>query len=447
MSEAGAPPLGAGYGEFERGWRVVLAAFVGIGLGLSPVPFYTLGMLAPELAREFHWPFASIMAGLSITSVTVLIVSPLVGLLADRVGVRRVVLTSVALFGLAFAAFGLTNGSLPLFYVNWAVLALGGAGTLPITWTRAVNDWFDRRKGLALGLSLLGTGLFGFLIKPACAWLIAHQGWRMTYAVIGALPLMIAWPLAFWFFHDTGEHAARRDRTTHPETPSPSTDAAMAETLPGASVRRALRDWRFWVLAVAFVPISVAVGGPIPNMENILATQGFGKPAIAGIVPFIGLSVIAGRLIGGWLIDRLWAPGVAFVLLSLPAFGCWLLAHPPLVHATALLSIVLIGFAAGVEYDLMAFLVARYFGMRAYSAIYGALYGCFALGAGVGPLLFGRAFDRTHSYAGMLLLSGVMLVASAALLLTLGRYRSFGVATISTSVPSGARSVPATEPP
>ncbi len=450
MSGAGAPPGGTplmvavpvpggpavdpGYAEFKRGWRVLLAAFVGIGLGLSPVPFYTIGMLAPELAREFHWPFASIMAGLSITSLTVLIASPLVGLLADRVGVRRVALTSVVLFGLGFAAFALTNGSLPLFYATWAAVALGGAGTLPITWTRAVNDWFDRRKGLALGLSLLGTGLFGFLIKPACAWLIAHVGWRVTYAVIGALPLVIAWPLAFLFFHDTGERPGHRGR---PGVATPT----------GAAFREALRDWRFWVLAVAFVPISVAVGGPIPNMENILATQGFDKPAIAGLVPFIGLSVIAGRLIGGWLIDRLWAPGVAFVLLSLPAIGCWLLAQPSLVHAVALFSIVLLGFAAGVEYDLMAFLVARYFGMYAYSTIYGALYGCFALGAGVGPLLFGRAFDRTHSYAGMLHLSGVILVASAALLLTLGRYRWSGIETSSTSVPSGARSVPAVEPP
>jgi predicted MFS family arabinose efflux permease len=397
------------YSEFRQGWRVVLASLVGIGLGLSPVPFYTIGMLAPELARAFHWPFGKIMGGLTITSLTVLIASPLVGLLADRFGVRKVALASIVLFGCSFAAFSLSQGSLPLFYLTWGAVALGGAGTLPITWTRAVNNWFDMRKGLALGLSLLGTGLFGFFIKPICAWLIAHEGWRATYLVIGAMPVCISLPIAWLFFHDVGKQSRRTE----------------TEIVPGLSFAEALRDWRFWVLAVAFVPISFAVGGPIPNMENILATQGFDKAGIATLVPFIGLSVIAGRIIGGWLIDRAWAPGVAFVLLSLPAIGCWLLAHGPIDYRTALFCIALIGFAAGVEYDLMAFLVARYFGMRSYATIYGSLYGCFALGAGVGPLFFGNAFDKTHSYGAMLMISCVILVMSALMLLTLGRYRRF----------------------
>jgi len=175
---------------------------------------------------------------------------------------------------------------------------------------------------------------------------------------------------------------------------------------------------------VAFIPISFTVGGPIPNMENILADDHFAAADVAVLVPYIGLSVVFGRTLGGWLIDRFWAPGVAFVLLSLPALACVLLAHP-LGFGAALLSIWLIGFAAGVEYDLMAFLVARYFGMKSYATIYGLLYGCFALGAGIGPVAFGAAFDAQHSYAGILVDSAIAIVAGALLLLTLGRYRNF----------------------
>jgi predicted MFS family arabinose efflux permease len=96
-----------------------------------------------------------------------------------------------------------------------------------------------------------------------------------------------------------------------------------------------------------------------------------------------------------------------------------------LTFETAAISIVLIGFAAGVEYDLMAFLVARYFGLKSYGAIYGTLYGFFALGAGIGPVVFGRAFDATGSYDGPLMQAVLMLIGGAALLLTLGRYRQF----------------------
>jgi MFS family permease len=102
-----------------------------------------------------------------------------------------------------------------------------------------------------------------------------------------------------------------------------------------------------------------------------------------------------------------------------------MLAHGPLTYGMSALSIFMIGFAAGVEYDLMAFLVARYFGMKSYGAIYGALYGFFAAGAGVAPVVFGAAFDQHHSYAGPLTISAAFLLTGALMLLTLGRYRTF----------------------
>ncbi len=404
--------------EFRRGWGVVLAALLGIGLGLSPVPFYTIGMLAPELNKAFGWAFSAMMMGLPIMTLGVLVASPLVGLLADRFGVRRVALSSIVLFSLSFMAFGLNPGSITLFYLNWAVMAVVGAGTLPITWTRAVNNRFDVHKGLALGLSLIGTGIFGFMVKPLTAWLIAEHGWRAAYVAVGTLPLLIALPIAYLAFHDaegSGGTAAERKAAL----------AARAASAAGLSFREALRSYRFWVLAFSFTLVSFSVGGLIPNMENILKTAGFARAEVVALVTLIGLSVTAGRLVGGWLIDRLWAPGVACVMIGLPALACYLLASSELSVSAARGAIVMIGIAAGVEYDLMAFLVARYFGMKSYGAIYGAQYGFFALGAGLAPVVFGRAFDNTGNYNSVLLLSAVLLIVGAASLLALGRYRSF----------------------
>jgi len=408
----------AGYSEFRRGWPVVLASMFGIGLGLSPVPFYTIGMLAPELNKAFGWEFGAIMIGLMIMTLGVLVASTVVGYLGDRFGVRRVALISVVLFALSFMAFSLSNGSIVLFYINWGVMALVGAGTLPVTWTRAVNNHFDTRKGLALGFSLLGTGIFGFLIKPFTAWLILAYGWRTAYVVIGMLPLVLAFPIAFFAFHDLGAKSDTADERRR---------ASAARTLatPGMTLGQALKSWRYWVLAFAFVCVSFGVGGPIPNMENILKVAGFTREDTVSLVALIGLSVIAGRIVGGWLIDRFWAPGVAFVMLSLPAVSCWLMADGGMTVPAAGAAIFLIGFAAGVEYDLMAFLVARYFGMKGYSAIYGSLYGFFALGAGIGPVVFGKVFDKTGSYGPVLGTSAALLMAGAISLLFLGRYQRY----------------------
>jgi MFS family permease len=407
-----------GYAEFRRGWPVVLSAMLGIGLGLSPVPFYTLGIFAPELAREFGWSFSDIMGGILFSTIAVIVCSPGVGLLADHFGVRKVAVTSVALFGLSFMGFALSNGSLTLYYANWTIVAVLGTGTLPITWTRAVNNWFDLRKGFALGLCLLGTGLFGYLVKPFTAWVITGHGWRTAYIAIGALPLLIALPVALWGFRDVGP--ARQTTALRK-----ADEAARKASTPGLSARDVFADWRFWVIAVACVMIAFTVGGAIPNMENILRLAGFAHPDIVSLASLIGIAVIVGRVIGGWLLDRFWAPGVAVVLLGVPSSAFWILAHGPFGKDLTGLAVFEVGFAAGVEYDLLAFLIARYFGLKSYNVVYAGIYSAFALGAGIGPKVFGKYYDLTGSYHIPLMISTAMMIVSALLLLTLGRYRTF----------------------
>jgi predicted MFS family arabinose efflux permease len=265
---------------------------------------------------------------------------------------------------------------------------------------------------------LIGTGLFGYMIKPLAAWFIAEWGWRGAYLAIGALPLLIALPLGLLCFRDPGQGVIDpRDRR--------EAARARAAATPGLTMRQTCGEWRFWLLGACFVSLAFAVGGLIPNMENMLKLAGFQHASVVSLTSLIGLSVIVGRILGGWLIDRFWAPAVAAVLLAAPAAACQILAAPELSYGGARLAIVLIGMAAGAEYDLLAYMVARYFGMKSYGSIYGSLYSFFALGAGLGPVFFGANFDRTHAYQLSLNLASVLFVAPALLLLLMGRYRDF----------------------
>lgn len=116
---------------------------------------------------------------------------------------------------------------------------------------------------------------------------------------------------------------------------------------------QALREWRFWVLAISFVPISYAIGAIIPNIERVLRANEFGMDEAVGLATLTGLAVLGGRIIGGYLIDRFWAPGVAFAFLASPAIALWMLAQPGVTPTTATIAILMIGFGAGVEYDFM----------------------------------------------------------------------------------------------
>lgn len=399
-------------GEFKRGWPVVLSSAVGIGLGLSPLPFYSLGVMAEPLSAEFGWKQSQIFGGLFVMTIAVLIAGPVAGTLADRYGARPVALISVLLFGLTFAAFSQTTGDIGVFYALWAALGIAGAGTLPITWTRGVNSWFVTHRGLALGLALVATGIGGYTATQiVVAMLKTEGGWRSAYLAVAALPLLISLPLAYFLFS---------------ERPRSESASALAASTIGLSLGQAALTWRFWVLAAAFVPISLALGGVIPNMVKILKSDGMSQEQAYFLYSLIPLTVAIGRVFGGMLIDRLWAPGVAFVMLAAPAFGLFELSLAGVADPTiALIGVILVGVALGVEYDFMAYMVARYFGMKAYAAIYGALYGFFALGAAIGPIWYATLFERNGSYDQALFLGALMTLVGAAMLPLLGRYPEF----------------------
>jgi MFS family permease len=406
-SDPAARRLGmAGNGEMKRGWRIILAASLGVGTGLSPLPFYTIGVFIRPLSQAFGWTAEQILRVLVVTTLTVVVASPGVGLLTEKFGVRRVTLISTTGFGLCFLLFAFNTGSLWLFYATYALLALIGAGTLPITWTRAVNSWFRERRGFALGLSLLLTGVFGSLAQLYTNWMVDFGGWRIAYAGLSAFPLVIA------FCHERKE---------------PAGDALpRRETEPGLTLKRALATRPFWTIVIALILITVGVGGIIPNLIPLMGSKGIDHDTSVKLASIIGFAVLVGRPVGGWLIDRFWAPGVAFFILAAPALAFFVMSQgsPP---APALAACVfLIGFASGVEYDVIAYLVSRYFGMRSYSAIYGCLYVAFGLGAGFAPTLIARAYAAQKSYDPTLLVLAALLVAGAALLLTLGRYPVFG---------------------
>ena len=402
-----------GWRDSGQGWQVVIAGMIGISLGLSPLPFYTIGMFAPELSRAYGWSFTALMSSLSVQSVVVIFVGPIAGFAIDRYGSRRIALISAPLFGLAFMSLALTGGSLWIYYAQWVVMSVVGAGTLTATWTRVVNGWFDRQRGLALGVVSAGTGLTGFLVKPLTAWLIGAFGWRVAIAVVGALPVLVAWPVLWWLFREPPDTVRRVSGT-----------AQAVVTDPGVTLKDAMRGRRFWILALAFLIIAFALTAPTPNMENLLRTHHFTLVQIGAITSSFGLAVIAGRVAGGWLLDRLWAPGSALVVFSLPLIGNVLLAGAQPSATAALLAIIGLGLGAGFEFDLLAYLIARYFGRREYGAIYAVIYTVIAFSSGAGPAAYGYVFDRLGTYAPALWSGVGMIVAGSLLLLLLGPYPS-----------------------
>lgn len=399
---------------------MVGASMVGLAMGLSPLPFYTIGMFAPELQQAFGWSFASLMGSITVQSVVVMATGPIAGFAVDRYGAKPVALISLVMFGLTYMSLGLSGGNIWVYYGQWVIMSIVGAGTLTATWMHTVNGWFEKHRGLAIGIASTGTGITGFLVKPFAAWLIGTYGWRTAFFVIGALPIVVGLPVVALFFRERLAQGGRRSAKSKQD------EGAEAEVEAGMTLHAALRHRRFWIMTVAFLLIAFALTAPTPNLENILRTQKFTLPQIGAITAGFGLSVIAGRVAGGWLLDRFWAPGCAVGILIMPAIGSFLLSQPEIGATEAALAVISLGLGAGFEFDLLAYLIARYFGRRAYGTIYGSFYTVIAFGGGMGPVVYGRVFDATGRYD-LALTTGVgCLVLGSLALLAMGRYPDWG---------------------
>ena len=400
--------------EFRRGWPVLVAAALGTAFGASPIPFNSAGPFTKPLAEEFGWGRGDIQLALFWFTAAVVLTVPFIGGLADRIGVRKVAIGTLALFGITFAALAFTPASLFAFYLLWVLMGALGGGSTPVTWTRAVNSWFVHNRGLALALTLMGTGVTAAFLPSLATWLIEHYGWRKAFIGISLLPLAVALPVVIWLFRE-------------PEAKDAHELIAPPSRL-GVTVGQALRDYRFWVIAVSILFVAIGVGGSITNFQPLLMDRGFQPQEAAKIAGVIGVSVIIGRLLAGVLIDRYWAPLVTLPMLALPALACFLLAQPEVPAFAAILSAMLIGLAAGAETDLVAYLTARYFGLANYGRLYGLQYSVFGFASGISPFLFGRVFDVTGSYQPILYVAAVLFVLGAVALLTLGRYPKFEAA-------------------
>jgi MFS transporter, OFA family, oxalate/formate antiporter len=396
--------------EFRRGWKVLIAAFLGVMCGASPLPFNVLGLLFAPLQADFGWSRGQISAGITVFGITASLMAPVFGWLADKYGVRPVAIWSLIAFALSFAALSFTPASLIGFYALWLVVGLVGIGSTPVTWSRAISLWFLERRGLALGIMLIGTSAAALVVPQLAVWSIAQFGWRQMFVVVAMLPLLVALPFAVALF-----------REPRPEE-RPAAISTADGKVAGMTFGEAARTRQFWILWASIFVIALAYGGAHIHMIPIVMDHGFDAKTAAGMMGVVGVGLLVGRVGVGFLLDRVWGPAVAFPVLCLPALACILLMGTATDIGLITFAAFLLGFAAGAESDLIAFLAARYFGMAHFGRIYGMLYMPFGLCSAISPLIYGIVRDRAGSYDPMLSAAAMLFVLGGALLLLMGRY-------------------------
>ncbi len=404
-------------GLFANRWWIVIASLIGMIVGPGTAVIFVTNVFVVPVTTELGWTRGDFTAGLLASAVMSPIMTALFGRLMDRYGINKVALPAATVYGLALCGFSLIQSN-----TYWAIFILFGCASGfgacvgPIVYSKAITAWFDKERGLALGIATCGVGLGTFVIPVMAQIFISEFGWRVAYIAVGFTTWLISFAMIAIFIREpSGYHAqmsaARADQS------------AGSSQVFGLSVRESLGKYQFWLLFTILGLEGLANNGILSGQfVPLLGDRGYKPLEAAAMLGSSGLAAMVARIIVGFCLDYVHGPSFSAAVMLLPVVGVSLL----LSHAggsAPFFAAVCLGLAIGAEVDMLGFFVSRYFGRRSFGTLYGFIFAVFAMGIGIGPALLGKGYDWFHSYDPILWVYLGLLIIAALLFLPLGTYR------------------------
>jgi len=393
------------------GWWNVATGFVGMGLSYAMFTVFAFGTFVKPLQEEFGWSRGELSFAYTMTNIAVVIASPCLGILIDRFGVRRILIPSVILMGITVASMTLLTANIWHLYALYFLIPFLGAGTLPQSYSRVLIAWFNRRRGIALGISLAGFGVGAALVPVVAQMTIETFGWRMTYTGFALAIFSLALPMAVFVLREFPEPMGLSPDGIDPD-PDRRDEKPINLSLSGLSGSEAAKTLTYWMILVSFFLVGIGLTGILAHLVPMLEDRGIAPDTAAFCMTTLGIGIIFGRIFAGYLMDYFFAPYVTACFLLAMATGIVILATGTsggLVFVAA----VFVGMASGSEISEIAYICSRYFGQKAFGQIYGIMFAAFQLGAAFGAPLMGFYHDRAGDYIGMLwFIAGLVLLGT-----------------------------------
>ncbi len=376
----------------RRRWGVVAVAALGLSTSPGQFAFGAFSLFIEPLELEFGWSRGDMSLALTLFTLCLAVTLPFIGRLVDRYGSRRVLAPSMLFLGLALCVLGWQLDSLWVLLSVYVLIGVLGAGANSPAYMRTVSGWFNRRRGLAIGVAMAGAGLGYAYVPPMVRYINDAYGWRFSFLVLGAIIIVVATPLVALFLKDPP--GMRTGAAGEP--------GATAMQVSGDAWRQAVGRGVFWMLIAVFALLSFSLYGMLAHFKPLLTGMGVPGDEAGWITGMVGIAVMVSRVVIGFLIDRIFAPRVALVVFLFSAAGMYLLSTGN-AAGFAIPAALLLGLSMGAEIDLLAYLAGRYFGLKSFAVIYGLLFSAFLAGTALGPWAYGQAYDAYGSYSLMLL--------------------------------------------
>ena len=406
----------SGRSKIFYGWWVVAVAALGLFFGGGPIMVLSFGVFLKALTQDFHASRSAISFAFTLHNILGALSTPLIGRLIDRAGARKVILVGTAIFGFVLLSAQFVPSHIAYLYLFYFPIGLVACCTSPVPYGTVVSCWFERRRGLALGLMGLGVGLGGIFMPFVAQRLIARFGWRTGFGCLGGAVLLISLPAVAAIL---AENPRKKGLLPDGVVQNPKSLPSLDEGLVWYDI------WHhptFWLMIAAFALAGASVFACILHLPALLTDRGVSVQTAAIGSSLVGLAVLTGRIGAGYLLDLFFAPQIAMLCFGISALGIALLWAGS-TGSLALIAGFFIGLGMGAEVDLIAFLMTRYFGLRSLGTSFAYGFASYGLAGALGVYLMGAGFDRMHTYSFPLGVFLIVMLLAVALLSRLGPYR------------------------
>ena len=384
------------------GWWILVASFVVVFI-YSGVGYYAFQLIWEAIRVDYGWDMGDLTLSFTIVYATIALTAPFTGRVIDHLGPRKTIAIGAFLVGIGFCLLSQTT-SLWYYYIWHILIGIGMAASGFMPTSTAISNWFSKRRGTALGVTMTGIGVGGFVIAPLLERVIIPAlGWGNTYFVLAGMIWIGVIPLALFVMRDRPQDmglfpdgAASAEEVVHPKS---ATGEDRGWTRP-----MAMKSAAFWIIAIAFGLQSFGNTGVVQNqtrhLNTIFPEGSVIQGQIGNILGTVAIGSTMGKLIFGWLADR-----IGPKLTSMICIACSLVAVSIMLNITATTSTtviwiysIFIGLSMGGWASNTPMLVSNYFGLKYYGSIYGAANLLIMMGTATGPWIAGEIYDAASTY-------------------------------------------------
>jgi sugar phosphate permease len=393
------------------GWYVVGACFL-LTLYSGGAVFLGFTAFFEPIANEFSWSYTQVSLAASLREATAGLIAPLIGFLVDRWGPRRLLLSGTILLGLSFILLSRTS-SLAMFYGFFAIVALGISGLSPTVFITTVSNWFKRKAGLATGIMTCGMAL-GSILVPIIVKLIDVYDWRNAIFILGIGAWVIGIPLSLLVRHKPEQYGYVPDDDKNASVIPDENSVREQDMEINIPVKEALKSRAFWQIGLSMTLVFLSISTVIVHVMPYLSSVGIIRSTSGMVATAIPLISIVGRLSSGWLADRFNKKQTAVGFIVIVGLGLLFFSYASDERMWLLIPfVILFGIGWGSHITIRAALLREYFGRSNLGTIFGFMMALSSLGAVIGPIFAGWAFDNWGSYhVAWLLFAGLVLTAS-----------------------------------